>query len=90
MGTIFDRQREHLGSSDTMVIRVRRRMLAAAEALAERGTVPPGVDNPEVYAVRAGGVFLSRDQDWLKATERLRQGFTVHPDLDLSITGPLV
>jgi phenylpropionate dioxygenase-like ring-hydroxylating dioxygenase large terminal subunit len=90
MGTIYDRQREHLGSSDTMVIRVRRRMLAAAQALAERGTVPPGVDSPEVYAVRAGGVFLSRDQDWLKATERLRQGFTVHPDLDLSITGPLV
>ena len=40
-----------------MVIRVRRRLIAAATALAERGVVPPGVDAPEVYAVRAGGCF---------------------------------
>jgi phenylpropionate dioxygenase-like ring-hydroxylating dioxygenase large terminal subunit len=90
MGPICDRTREHLGSSDTMVIRVRRRMLAAAQALAERGTVPPGVDTPEIYAVRAGGVFLPKDEDWLSGTERLRQGFVSHPDLDLSVTGPLV
>ena len=90
MGPIYDRGREHLGSSDTMVIRVRRRMLAAAEALQERGAVPPGVDTPEVYAVRAGGVFLPRDQDWLAATERLRLGFINHDELDLSVTGPLV
>ena len=90
MGTIYDRAREHLGSSDTMVIRVRRRMIAAATALAERGVIPPGVDNPEVYAVRAGGVFLRQDEHWLVATERLRQGFLKHPELDLSITGPLV
>jgi phthalate 4,5-dioxygenase len=90
MGPIVDRTRERLGSSDTMVIRVRRRLIAAAAALAERGTPPPGVDAPEVYAVRAGGAFLPEDQDWLEGTARLRQGFLDHPELDLSVTGPLV
>jgi phthalate 4,5-dioxygenase oxygenase subunit len=90
MGPIVNRAAERLGSSDTMVIRVRRRMITAAQALAERGTVPPGVDNPEIYAVRAGGVFLPQDQDWLEGTEALRKGFAKHPEIDLSITGPLV
>ena len=90
MGPTVDRTNERLGSSDTMVIRVRRRMIAAAQALAERGTVPPGVDTPDVYAVRAGGVFLPQDQDWLAGTADLRRGFVDHPELDLSITGPLV
>jgi phthalate 4,5-dioxygenase oxygenase subunit len=90
MGPIMDRTKERLGSSDTMVIRVRRRLIAAATALAERGTVPPGVDTPEVYAVRAGGVFLPHDQDWLAGTAELRKGFVNHPELDLTVTGPLV
>jgi hypothetical protein len=90
MGGIYDRTRERLGSSDTMVIRVRRRLMAAATALAESGSSPPALDNPDVYAVRAGGVFLDRDEDWLQGTEDLRKGFVSHPELDLSVTGPLV
>jgi hypothetical protein len=89
MGAVVDRTREHLGSSDTMVIRARCRLIAAAVALAERRAVPPGVDSPEIYAVRAGGTFLPADQDWLVGTEQLRKGFKTHPDLDLRITGPL-
>jgi phthalate 4,5-dioxygenase oxygenase subunit len=90
MGPIYDRTREHLGSSDAMIIRVRRRLLAAARALAEAGELPPGVESPELYGARAGGVFLSRDADWLAETESLRTGFVQHPELDLSVTGPLV
>ena len=37
MGPILDRTREHLGTADAAVIRVRRRMLEAARALRERG-----------------------------------------------------
>jgi phenylpropionate dioxygenase-like ring-hydroxylating dioxygenase large terminal subunit len=90
MGDIYDRTKEHLGSSDTMVIRVRRRLLAAAQALADAGEAPPAVDTPEAYGARAGGVFLPRDADWLTETEDLRRGFVRHPELDLSVTGPLV
>ncbi|HEV7662959.1 MAG TPA: Rieske 2Fe-2S domain-containing protein [Chloroflexota bacterium] len=89
MGPIFDRSQERLGSTDTMIIRTRRRLLAAAQALAERGTIPPGVDTPEVYRVRSGGVFLPEDAHWLDATAHLRQAFVDHPDLDPSIVGPL-
>ena len=49
MGAIYDRTQEHLGTSDLMVIRMRRLLLKAAHELREHGTPPPGVDDPEVY-----------------------------------------
>ena len=52
MGGIYDRSHEHLGTSDAMIIRTRRRLLEAARAF-ERGVPAPGVDNPEVYRVRS-------------------------------------
>jgi hypothetical protein len=39
-GLLYDRSAEHLASSDMMVIRVRRRLLMAAHALAEQGLTP--------------------------------------------------
>lgn len=90
MGAVYDRSREHLGSSDAMIIRVRRRLLAAARALAEAGETPPALETPELYGARAGGVFLPRDADWIAETEELRRGFIRHPELDMSVTGPLV
>ena len=89
-GPLYDRSSEHLASSDMMIIRVRRRLMMAAHALAEQGLTPPGVDDPEVFGARAGGVFLPRQAEWLAATEDLRRGFVKHPELDSSITGPLV
>jgi hypothetical protein len=89
MGPIYDRSQEHLGTSDMMVIRVRRRLLAAARALAEQGIVPPGVDNPEGYRVRGGQVFLPAGADWVESTRELRRAFVEHPELDPSIKGPL-
>jgi len=89
-GPIYDRSTEHLASSDMMIIRVRRRLLMAAHALAEQGLVPPGIDDPDVFAARAGGVFLPDDAEWLAATEDLRRGFVKHPEFDATITGPLV
>jgi hypothetical protein len=89
-GLLYDRSSEHLASSDMMIIRVRRRLLMAARALADQGLTPPGVDDPEVFGARAGGVFLPRDADWLEATEDLRRGFVKHADLDTTVTGPLV
>jgi phthalate 4,5-dioxygenase oxygenase subunit len=73
MGAIMDRTHEHLGTSDAMIIRTRRRLLNAARALAENGTTPPGVDNPEAYRSRSGSILLPRGTDWLAATEHLRK-----------------
>ena len=72
MGPVNNRTREHLGTTDTMIIRTRRRLMAAAKALAEDGSVPPGVDSPREYRLRSGSIILPRGVDWLAATEDLR------------------
>jgi len=90
MGPIFDRSQEHLGSSDAMVIRVRRLLLKAARALAADGTVPPGVDSPEAYRQRSGGVILDADADWVSATRSLREAYVSHPELDPAVVGGFV
>ncbi len=87
MGTIYDRTKEHLGTSDAMVIRVRRRLLDAARALQSTGATPAGVDNPEVYRQRGGGVILPNGADWLEATKELRAAFVAHPELDPAMSG---
>jgi hypothetical protein len=81
MGPVYKRWQEHLGVSDAMIIRMRRSLLTAARALAKDGIVPPGVDAPEVYRQRSGGVILPRSADWLEATAGLRQAFVEHPEL---------
>ena len=90
MEPVYDRSLEHLGSSDAMVIRARRRLIAAAKALEADGTTPPGVDNPASYAQRSGGVILREDEDWVTATESLRAGYTDHPELDPAVIGGFV
>jgi hypothetical protein len=83
MGTIYERTQEHLGTTDAMVIRTRRRLINAAKALAKDGTVPPGVDDPSVYHYRSGGVILPRSADWLDATRDLQKAFVSHTQEEL-------
>jgi phenylpropionate dioxygenase-like ring-hydroxylating dioxygenase large terminal subunit len=87
MEPIYDRTQEHLGSSDVMVIRVRRRVLAAIKRFHEDGAVPPGVDHPEIYRQRGGGIVLPQDSDWVAATERLRTSDVVPDELDPALSG---
>jgi hypothetical protein len=69
-----------------MIIQVRRRLLDAARALAEDGRTPPGVEDPDVYAVRSGEMVLPQGVSWIAATEDLRRGFVDHPELDRFLT----
>ena len=64
MGPIMDRTKEHLCTSDASIIKVRRKLIAAAKALRDFGTVPPGVDNPEWYTIRSCNVSLGPGADW--------------------------
>jgi len=75
MGTIYTRFREHLGTTDTMIIRTRRRLLNAAKAYRETGQPSIGVDNPEVYHQRSGDLVLPRNVDWWDGTKELRERF---------------
>jgi hypothetical protein len=72
---IVDRSREHLGTTDAAIIRVRRRLLDAAKALRERGTVPPGVDNPGAYRFRSGWIILPRNVNFWEGARELREAF---------------
>lgn len=55
MGPITSHTLEHLVLSDIMVARTRQRLLNAAIALRDKGTIPPGVDAPAAYASEWGG-----------------------------------
>ena len=77
MGPIYKRYAEHLGTTDAMIIRTRRKLLAAAKALRDEGVMPPGVDQPEVYRQRSGEVILPRDVFWWDATKPMREVFEV-------------
>lgn len=84
MGPIVDHTREHLGSADLHLIRIRRRLIAAARELAEHGTPPPGVDDPDAYLQRSGAVILPKDADWIEATAELRRARVRHEQLSAS------
>jgi phthalate 4,5-dioxygenase len=66
MGAIYARWNEHLGTSDTGIIQMRRRWLKAARELEADGTVPCGVDAPDAYMVRSAGIVLPRDCQWVE------------------------
>ena len=85
MGPIYDRSQEHLGTSDTGIIRARRRLIAAARAFAEHGVLPPGVAEPEVYRVRSGEILLPKGANWVDETKEYRRAFVEHPELDWSM-----
>lgn len=64
MGAIVDRTREHLSASDAAIIRMRRHLLAAAEALEAKGTIPPGVDDPDLYRNHGEQMLVGTSEDW--------------------------
>ena len=74
MGEISDRELENLAPSDLMIVMTRRRLLEAARALADNGTIPPLVDDPETGAsARSGDLIAPEGQDWLEAYEETLQ-----------------
>ena len=88
MGPIYNRTQEHLGTSDGMVIQVRRRAIEAAKALAEHGVTPPCVDNPEAYRVRSAAATLPKGVPWTEALDDWLHARTIEiPEVVLSTPG---
>lgn len=73
MGRIFDRTREHLGTSDLGIISMRRRLIRAAKALAERGEAPAEVMSPEVYSTRSDAIIMPAEESWFDYTVERRK-----------------
>jgi phthalate 4,5-dioxygenase len=64
MGAIYDRSKEHLGTSDQCIIRMRQLLINAAEGLAE-GKEPPAVGAEHDYrGIRVGEKVLEPGEDW--------------------------
>jgi phthalate 4,5-dioxygenase oxygenase subunit len=66
MGPIYDRTQERLGTSDLMIIRTRRTLIACVNAF-KQGAPAPGVDQPELYRMRSGGVVVKAGVNGLDA-----------------------
>jgi phthalate 4,5-dioxygenase oxygenase subunit len=76
---IVDRTQEHLGTADVMIIRTRQRLIEAAKALRDHGTIPPGVDDPTVYHLRSATAILHDDERWLDAVREATKAFNGKP-----------
>jgi phenylpropionate dioxygenase-like ring-hydroxylating dioxygenase large terminal subunit len=85
MGRIYDRSHEHLGVTDSMIIRTRRRLLDAARALAADGTLPPGVEDPSLYRIRSGGAILPKGVDGLEVTQDAIHGRSLTANIPIAI-----
>ncbi len=72
MGPIYDRTLEHLGTSDSAIIRVRQKLIDTAKALEGDAVLPAGVLDPTIYRVRGAAAVLPKDADWLASTEEAR------------------
>jgi phthalate 4,5-dioxygenase len=82
-GPIVDRGHERLGTSDTAIIQVRKRLMSAARALRERGTPPPGLE-PKAYRVRSASALLPANADWI---EGARPAILTRADQRLMLVG---
>ena len=68
MGPIVDRSKENLVSTDNGIIMARHRLMKAARALRDKGTMPPGVD-PAHHRVRSAAIVLPVDKSYVDVAE---------------------
>jgi len=79
MGPIADHEWEHLAPSDQMITRTRRRLLMAARALRDKGALPPGVEDAQVFRGARSGYFVSDDKSAWREVYAKQFAAAVHP-----------
>jgi hypothetical protein len=74
MGPIYDRTQEHLGSSDSAVIMMRRRLMQLAHEL-QQGKEPFAAEHGEIFRLRSAGILLEPGTPYVEAsTPHVRVG----------------
>jgi phthalate 4,5-dioxygenase len=63
-GPIYDRTREHLGSTDVALIHMHRQLLRAAKGLAERKEPPALGGSGDFRSIRGAEKILAEGEDW--------------------------
>lgn len=74
-GPIADRSLEHLGASDTAIIKMRRLLIDGARNL-ERGVEPTTAQDGALYRVRSHSVVIDEDVDFDERPD-IREGMRV-------------
>jgi phenylpropionate dioxygenase-like ring-hydroxylating dioxygenase large terminal subunit len=77
MGPIVDRTKERLVASDTGIIKARKKLRTAIEALRDEGVTPPGVD-PAHHHVRSAAVVLPQAESFIESS---RDAVAVRPGM---------
>ena len=67
-GLVVDRTKERLGTSDTAIIQVRKRLLNAARALRDQGAEPPGL-RAQAFLVRSASAVLDAGANWVEGAK---------------------
>jgi len=79
MGPIIDRTKEHLGTTDAMVIATRRKLIRAAKQLRDEGIMPPASRDPSAYRARSCSAVLPSGVNWVEAFRDWHTGRTPVP-----------
>jgi phenylpropionate dioxygenase-like ring-hydroxylating dioxygenase large terminal subunit len=77
MGSIVDRTKENLVSTDNGVIMARYRLLIAVKALCDKGVSPPGIDSAH-QKVRSAAIILPPDRPF---KESAKDAFVARPTM---------
>jgi len=67
---ILDRARENLCSGDATIVKARRILLRSALELRDRGTLPAGIRDPNVYRVRGANAVVRNDVAWVEGVHK--------------------
>ena len=65
VAAIYDRTKEHLGTSDTGIARTRRVLLDSVRKLQAEGQRPASADHPDRFMVRAVSLTIPAGGDWM-------------------------
>ncbi len=84
MGPIYDRTKEHLGTTDAAIIRVRHRLIDSAKVSLTEGIPAPGSQEPSIYRVRGAAAVFPKHTDWVEGTKELRK---IIPGINQSAPG---
>jgi phthalate 4,5-dioxygenase oxygenase subunit len=68
MGPIYDRTQEHLGSADSAIIMMRRRLMQMAHEL-EQGIEPFAAQHGEIFRLHSAGLLLEPGVSYVEASE---------------------
>ena len=79
MGSIVNHTKENLAPTDRLIAMARRRLLDVAYALRDHGTIPPGVEDGDLYSDRRSGQYYAAPSMSAADSYALRMQEVVRP-----------